>query len=240
MPKKKSKQLTIDWDPGEFWQNPNLPTNPDDCEMPGSRNFQLEYRRAVFLHFAEQIQSELLPSLADVGLDDEAALSAWAQRWHLTDPWCLALARHTRWMMNPQSPTWEFVEHGKPRWGFYSEDVPHSEPDVRLDLFPWNPTAQSRSGFKKACLALAEKAIDVYCDNVEHRMKEQGYQPAPVSYTPHHFLWLARYQVNGETYEQIAGGPEKRMTVTGGVKTAASLIGLTLRPKGKTGPRRKD
>jgi len=66
--------------------------------------------RRHFLARASTLEPELLATLRNVAVKDKRALSAWAKRWHLTDRWCVLLARDTVrwWTSNPGAEGWEF------------------------------------------------------------------------------------------------------------------------------------
>lgn len=70
--------------------------------------------RRLFLVRASTLEPELLATLHSVAANDKRALSAWAKRWHLTDRWCVLLARDTAhwWTSNPGAESWEFEHHG--------------------------------------------------------------------------------------------------------------------------------
>jgi hypothetical protein len=67
-----------------------------------------------------------------------------------------------------------------------------------------------------------------------------GYQLRVGKIALYHFEWLARYQVGGESYRQIAislRAPELVSTaaVATAIKRTAALVGLELRPRNKAG-----
>lgn len=221
-----------EWKRDQLWYRPGHSTSRD-------------HRRLDFLHSAAQVKPELLQSLREIGPDDDAALSAWAQKWNLTDPWCLALARLSLeyWKSNPKSTTWDFVKDGDEVLLFlYSrrEPLPHDAPDIKIDRIRWNPTWITRAQFEEEWLEIMRMTLEPYCDQVEDLMNKAGYRQETRKRSPDHFKWLARYQCcTDETFDSIATSCAKsRPTVTEGIKSAADSIELTLRPATKAGARK--
>lgn len=60
--------------------------------------------------------------------------------------------------------------------------------------------------------------------------------PTPTMRQPEHFEWLVRYQVEGRSYNWLAGHyHQHKGTIEDAVKDKAALIGLRLRPPGRPG-----
>jgi len=97
----------IAWAEGDFY-SPRLSSDARTGMVPGLPDV---YRR-LFLKRAGVLEPELLATLTGIAPDDKCALSKWAQRWRLTDRWCLALAKDTiRWhRSHPETQGWEFED----------------------------------------------------------------------------------------------------------------------------------
>lgn len=214
--------------------------------------------RRLFLHLAGEIEPCLLPSLCGIEPDDKETLTAWATYWHLTDSWCLdaALAALKSWHKYPID--WgpgAKLEEWKPRrieWKFSpaaGESVPFGaalevDPD-RLRLW-YDSTHYPRQFFMAAVLKEVARMVNAHCDRVEALMRQKGLRRAPSKRDFRHFWWLARFQVKGESFENIAGDSRSadRADVTEkvtadavevAVRRTARLIGLTLRQSPRTG-----
>ena len=99
-----------------------------------------------------------------MSVDDEKALSSWAESWHLADPWCQLLAHDTLrwWAAHPEARGWEFESRG------IFSGFSHS----RLSRYSLDPSTTIQHGgagatsgkdvLKQMCQALA-----AYCDQVE-------------------------------------------------------------------------
>jgi len=170
--------------------------------------------------------------LRSVMADDADGLSAWAKRWHLTDRWCMVLARDTaRWYAkHPDAHGWEFQGQG-----IFVGSFPFEIEPLQLGPFYHDPTWRSRRDFKEYVLTEVARAIDDYCDRIEAAALAAGLKRAPRKKGVGHFDWLARYQVKGESFASIAktasykfeGG---RQTVRKAVVELAKYLELTLRP----------
>ena len=150
----------------------------------------VQLARCVYLDVLAEIAPDVLRELRRLADDEDTTVRAWAERWRLTDAWCLAHARATRrlWRDYPGAPTC---------WA------------DRDDL---------------AGMLVPEPAPVV---------------PRPLK-MPHHFVWLARYQL-GEDWSAMAphqpvpaidgGGVRVDVsTVRGAAIALARYIGLTMRP----------
>jgi hypothetical protein len=122
------------------------------------------FARWVFLHVVADINPEVLASLEDVTADDAVSLSAWAQRWHLSDDWCLAYARATvrAWRTWPTLPRcWmdrdDDGELYQPRPGRHTP-----RPKKKAEHFRWLVAYQvlgqpyRTPKTREACIVLAE------------------------------------------------------------------------------------
>lgn len=217
----------VPWGKGDFYV-PGLASHGRSALVPGAPDVD----RRRFLERAAIVEPDLLKTLRSVIADDADALWAWAKRWHLTDRWCLVLARDTaRWYsMYPDAQGWEFQGQG-----VFSGSFPCAIKPLRLGPFYHDPTWRSRRDFKVHVLREVARATDDYCDRIEAKALTAGLKRAPRKRGLEHFDWLARYQVKGESYASIAktasykfeGG---RQTVRKAIIELAEYLQLTLRP----------
>jgi hypothetical protein len=208
--------------------------------VPGfSRDFRTglvpgapDTHRRRFLERAAIIEPQLLETLRAVAANDEQELASWAQRWRLTDRWCVVLARDTIrwWASQPDSRGWEFQAQG-----IFVGSFPFPIQPLMLDEFYYDPTFRQRGDFKKYVLDNVAEALKPYCDRVENDALAAGLKRSPKKRETEHFDWLARYQVKGESFASIAksasykfrGG---RQTVRKAVVELAEYLSLRLRP----------
>lgn len=217
----------LEWPVGDFYV-PGFGSDGRTGMVPGAPD---TYRR-LFLVRAAALEPEFLATLRNVSVDDKSGLSAWAERWKLTDGWCVLLARDTLqwWDVHPEAKGWEFEREGIAAGHFPF----HIEP-LRLGPFYHDPTWRRRQEFKKHILQQISQAIDAYCDRVEEDAQAAGLKRAPRRREVGHFDWLVRYQIKGESFASIAtnssykfsGG---RRTVHKAVVELAKYIQLSLRP----------
>lgn len=167
--------------------------------------------------------------------DPEMMIAKWQGLWKLPDQWLADVARNTL----------------RARLKGYVEGVPlhltrdaFVTPKARIagsgdalnvpkgELY-WNPTDETRDGARRRLMA----AIDSELQRVENR----GTLVRIKTKSPEHFVWLARFQVLGESGQEIAGTlpdthPEKFRNVEEraravqlGINDTKELIGLRLR-----------
>jgi hypothetical protein len=188
--------------------------------------------RRFFLSRASTLEPELLATLRNVAVKDKRGLSAWAKRWHLTDQWCVLLARDTAhwWASDPSAEGWEF-EHKSIFAGFFPFKI---EP-LRFREFYHDPTWRGRKDFERYVLEQVRQALRDYCDRVERSAVAAGLKRAPRRRELEHFDWIVRYQVKAESFASISrnasykltGG---RQTVRKAIVELAEYLELTLRP----------
>ena len=188
--------------------------------------------RRLLLLYAAQLEPGLLSTLRKVNIDDEDALLAWAERWHLTNRWCVLLAHDTLrwWTKNPGTEGWEF-EQTNIFPGFF----PFPIAPLRFGPFYHDPTWRRRSDFIKYVVQQATKAAKDYCDQIEASALAAGLKCAPRRREPEHFNWLVRYQIKDESFASIAqhssykfnGG---RQTIRKAIVELAEYLELSLRP----------
>ena len=111
-----------------------------------------------------------------MSVDDERALAAWAERWHLTDRWCTLLAHDTLrwWVAHPEVRGWEFE-----RTGIFAGFFPFKLEPLKLGPFYHDPTWRRRRDFKKDVLQQVNQALDVYCNRIEAAALAAGLKRSP-------------------------------------------------------------
>ncbi len=219
------------WPVGDFYV-PGFSSDGRTALVPGAA----DTHRRLFLVHAGQHEPELLSTLRKVAIDDEHALSAWAERWHLTDRWCVLLAHDTLrwWANNPGTEGWEFEGTG-----IFAGFFPFRIEPLELGPFYHDPTWRRRSDFIKYVVQQAAKAAKDYCDQIEASALAGGLKRAPRRREAEHFNWLARYQIKSESFASIAqhssykfnGG---RQTIRKAIIELAEYIELTLRSSTST------
>lgn len=219
------------WPVGDFYV-PGFSSDERTALVPGIAD---KYRRLFLVH-AAQLEPELLSTLRKVAIDDERALSAWTERWHLTDRWCVLLAHDTLrwWTKNAGTEGWEF-EHT----GIFAGFFPFPIAPLKLGPFYHDPTWSRRSDFIKDVVQQATRAAKDYCDQIEAKALAAGLKWAPRRREAEHFNWLARHQIKGESFTSIAqhssykfnGG---RQTIRKAIVELAEYLELSLRSSTST------
>jgi hypothetical protein len=215
------------WADGDFYM-PGFASDGRSGLVPGRPDLQ----RRLFLKRAAMLEPRVLATLRKVRADDELGLSNWAERWQLTDPWCLALARDTiRWYArDPKAQGWRF--EGK---GLFVGNFPFKITPLRFGPFYYDPTSRRPAEFKQYVCERVNEGLDYYCKQIEETARTLGLKRAPRRREPEHFDWLVRYQVKAESFASIAqnssykfqGG---RQTVRKAAVALAEDLALTLRP----------
>lgn len=215
------------WGNGDFYV-PELASHGRSGLVPGAP----DRHRRLFLERAAIVEPGLLTTLRGVRADDTDGLSTWARRWHLTDRWCLVLARDTaRWYaINPDAQGWEFQGQG-----IFVGSFPFAIEPLQLGPFYHDPTWRGRGDFKADVLEHVRHALDDYCDRIEAEALAAGLKRAPRKRGLEHFDWLGRYQVKGESFASIAKSASYRFeggrqTVRKAIIELAKYLQLTLRP----------
>jgi|ERR1017187_547109 hypothetical protein len=154
-------------------------------------------------------------------------LAKWGKRWRLAEEWIydITLDTMTWWTMRPSWPTrW----HHTRNWGITSKDVP---PPLKIYEEWW---FEPWSEFK----GRIQSQIDVYKTTIDAYHTRLGFDPDAVGNSPHHYEWLARFQVGRESpnairlwHEKVHGEQLAESAITKGYTRLARRIGLTLRTK---------
>jgi len=166
-------------------------------------------------------------------------LLQWAEEYNLEDRWCLEIAFRTveQWYLNPA-----FAARLMWARSAVGYNPPVKEEEGRFNfVFPvWDTVAQERGDY----YAEAEKAfrqyLVEYCDRLESLTRERGFIEQKMKREHAHFEWLVWYQVKYKSQSWIGDRfNATRSTVAEGIKDAASMCGLTLRPPKVAGRPRK-
>lgn len=153
------------------------------------------------------------------------AVRAWGNRWHLRDAWirAAALATLEAWAHDLPQDEWHLRGHSGATLG--------TEPFV---FNAWEPTMTRWKDWEGKIFA----KIAEYREGIEKQAADTG-MVRTKGKLEEHFLWLARFQVRGDTMEAIARDVRiarksvkfDRTAVRDAIRKTASLIGLGgLRP----------
>ena len=190
-------------------------------------------RTGPYQHFSTSAPSAPSDPLTD-------ALPKWSEQWHLNTPWVLEHARDTMaaWQLRWCPQTEWHVTAG------YVDDPALSDDELRF-LFEdrgWKPQREREAQARTRIAAAFQKTLDRYLESIRGRMdaavKTGRYKPTPSKRElEQHCEWLARFQVKGESFKEIAEtcGMVTADAVEVAVRRAARFIGLTLRPLPRTG-----
>lgn len=153
--------------------------------------------------------------------ESSAFWQGWATRWHLTAPWCNQVA------ISLCCDIPRIIAMDQRRW----------EP-FRFECEGWDPEDPSASE-ERIKAAFAAKLAE-HMDATKDRLRAARWIDPADHHTRAHYIWAARYQVRGESYEQIArDAGVKRSSVTDAVKDVFNRIDLPVRKRGKPGRPRK-
>lgn len=179
------------------------------------------------------------------------ALREWANRWNLTDEWCLNHAvltlRDQSWdgalfwlktepIFSQAELTKELTSKGLSEFSFKYQDLNFMAegPFFRSSAQFKHEVEQSFRALRGPSVRGARKALEYqrrsYLDGVAKIRKELNLQVTPVRWAEDHFKWLIHYQISCMTYRGI--GREFRRdekTVREGIQDVAKLMDLTLR-----------
>lgn len=177
----------------------------------------------------------------------DAALGPWAAGWHLDVPWVRTRAALTmaNWL------DWDHAGHGvRLDWGWHDDGGSYELAFAAEELAfapalpAWQPWLASRAEARALIEASFQRQMAAYLDRVERLCAERGVRKKAQKRQPEHFRWLALYQCAGlEMHDVAATLPEGEhaiedpsKTARKGVRSAARLIGLPLRPGRKGRP----
>jgi hypothetical protein len=102
---------------------------------------------------------------------------------------------------------------------------------LRLEFKGWEIEREDRRSFEARVKKQFLCALKAYGDENEQRAEREGLLRTPELRNAHQFIWLARHQVKGEGFADIARNTVDltRKGVQIAVKRLAQFIGLTLR-----------
>jgi len=192
---------------------------------------------------APQVLQDLKEILPEINEDQ---LQGWADKYNLNYPWVIELARDTLQLwkdfpeLTEQPLEWPF----SPTAGYW---LPASRDEMRLSFtHPGGDIAEEpRNKLKKRILADFEASLDKHLDSLEIMAQERGLEKTPELRKKEHFFWLVSYQVEGLCMRAIAdyysedGDLLTEDTISKGIRKAADITGITLRPAAKGGRPRK-
>ncbi len=161
----------------------------------------------------------------------------WTGRWRLSAEWCKAHAFHllvppkddaafqAYWMLPPGSTLPLFRTPMRSRFTL-------SQPG-------YEPSRERRQDAARRLRMAFECMLQAHLDGGERVAQARGLRPTPRK-SPEHFVWLVQYQVHGWSFQRLADEVcRDRKTVEAGIKEAAGLINLALRPPAPGGRPRK-
>jgi len=157
----------------------------------------------------------------------QVALRRWARQFNLLDEWCLAVARETLsfWYRYP-------AQAHLARWALPGNVSGLSDDERLFELSDPGWRSGNWQQFETRMRKLMKESLLKY--------RERLLGPDVEKRILQHFDWLALYQCAGWTHRQIADEMEERSvgedTVSKGIRKAAELVSITLRP-GSRGPR---
>jgi len=240
---------------GEFY-------NPDS-RGSASDEYQAAIRRR-FLEIAQELEPELLPSLAENVLPHfrevadahdlyqlrhhappslEQALGEWLQRWSLRTAWARwhALWTLQEWQAgrSPPGQGWG----GRPPWSTW-ETIRYDEtvvPPVRLPQ--WNPQLETWKEYNARARQTYTTHLSQYRERLEGLAVERGLVRVPQPREIERDLrWLAMRQVQRLTWSEIERRSRVHVserTIRTAVPEVAQLLGLPLRASRPGRPRRR-
>jgi len=167
------------------------------------------------------------------------ALGRWGETWQLSEPWCLDWAclqvalrgAKKRGLWPPPNRA-----HAIAANLVFGNVKLVSGPPLKTEAFRfesagWEIEQDDRRSFEAQTKKEFVAALKAYGDENEQRAEREGMLRTPELRTEHHFNWLARYQVKGERFADIAANTAALTpkAVEVAVKRLAKFIGLTLR-----------
>ncbi len=222
---------------------------------------QEEMREILFTHKQEKITATLAPAVREWCAEHRIFNSDQVQSEHDgSGPNLLSwfepvvLQSFMCWALHPEEVT--------PRWHFQDDYsvIARSEtpPAFCFETDGWAVLREPASAFRQRVKQLFEATLRQYMakrlppDDEHAASAQESFPRLPTKFAPHHFDWLVRYQVLGESFRDIGavsnddqnGAGQPHLTAMKGVKTAAeAVIGPAyqkwLRPPSKGGRPKK-
>jgi hypothetical protein len=164
------------------------------------------------------------------------AISNWAERFQLTDEWCLdyILATLYEWSQSDQPDDWRCEQRAP-----LIEGDP--ERHFKFEFFAWHVDAEDWASYKKRLNESFNAYLLAYRVHQENSAKSRKIDPARKKRAGMHYFWLVDFHIpqpgaktlsDTEIAERYDGGSGlDRSTVYEAIHSTASLIGLTLRKR---------
>jgi hypothetical protein len=180
-----------------------------------------------------------------------AALDRWSQRWgpRKVDPslspmddWFVSSGLYTLviWVISPiiRSAARLLYVPGPLKFDHSMAVMQPHQRTISIEL-PWFPGIESLQEAEDRLMTECRRRIQLELAAVEAEAEQHGMVRAPVKRTgDEHFAWLVRFQVQGESYAEIARSVcKERQTVAEAIRKTAALVDLPLRSPDRTGPR---
>jgi hypothetical protein len=187
--------------------------------MNGPKMAQLhiegKFLEAVFaaepavMEMLESIARELPESLDGNSLTPAAQekVAGWCSRFNLNAPWCRELGEQMVLAM------WLETREGGEK---YSEEAlrksaaaqqlaaePFQEHRLTIEFGFWPLTTMTRTEFRDRCRQVLETRLEEFCDQIDTLACATGMERTREKRELDHFLWLARYQVKGQSAAEI-------------------------------------
>ena len=195
--------------------------------------------------FARHRDRPSFPDWSFWGFEPTDALLMWARKYHIAEPWLLDVALWTLQCWIAGRELKKFVPLD------FLQIPPEPPRQIRFTHPGWHPTSSTWPTYERKVQQAFTEALCEYRDALRKAARDQGPQPGlKKRKLDRHLEWLVLWQVGHWTYRQIAEkygvGETKQVgtpirtkntgitTVRDGLKSAANLIGVTLR-KGKRG-----
>jgi hypothetical protein len=117
--------------------------------------------------------------------------------------------------------------------------VSDEESRFRLETSGWDPAFERFSSFETRLRKQFDAEIARYKARLEELTEARGYKRVPGIYRTEHIEWLALFQCAGQSHKAIQQQlRQDPTTISKGIKSAAQLIGISLRTKGRGRPRK--
>lgn len=215
----------------------------DDSEWEDWHASQRRVRHALYTweNLTSTVTGASVPPQEFVALWRE--MSHWSQLHCLTANWCLsrAFTMLVAWYEQETDPSWEGPDD-EDIWTYLGEEYPRPRKTavpIKVSFVPWHPYEETRAAAARRIQSDLQRQVEAHLDHTTHELYAAGSRRI-ASQSWHHIEWLFRYQIQGESSTRVAAEARvERKTVEAGVRKAAALLGLCLRPPKKGGRPRK-
>lgn len=160
----------------------------------------------------------------------------WAERWKLSEDWCLraALDSVAEWAIRTPRA------RSRPSWALSIHTLAVETtswvigPDFTFSHHGWDVLWVNREEHEEGVRLKFEAALKEYCDKVEQLALSQGYEPVQGWSTKHKpnlpLEWLVRYRMQGWKISDINKhyypNSDNRSAIRSGINEAAALVGF--------------